>query len=144
MGDLKDISPTRYIMGAMNKKTSPQNGRPLSDAKIHKRLAELRKASGKSQAAVAEALGLSQVLISNYESGERRLHADLVVRFAKFYGVTTDDLLGVKSNGRAKKSPAADVALHLAKRMKKIEQLPKQRQKAVLYSIDMLLKGAQS
>ncbi len=130
-------------MSVMATKSPTKNGRTLSDANIHQRLAELRKARGISQTVVAESLGLTQVLVSNYESGERRLHADLIVRFAKFYGVTTDDLLGVKSNTRAKKSATADIALHLAKRMRKIEQLPKQRQKAVLQSIDMLLNGAE-
>ena len=129
----------------MTRKTQTQNGRTISEAKIHKRLAQLRKERGLSQVAVAEALGLTQVLVSNYEHGLRRLHADLIARFADFYDVSADDLLGLKTPNANKQSTAqADLRLHLIRRMQKIQQLPKTRQKEVLRSIDLLLGGAQA
>lgn len=128
----------------MTTKLKTKNGRNLSDASIHKRLAELRKARGISQATVAESLGLTQVLISNYESGERRLHADLIVAFAKFYGVPADDLLGIEAVRKRRNSDEGrtDIALHLTKRMQKIQLLPKRKQKEVLRGLDLLLVGA--
>jgi len=126
----------------MAKKTKTQNGRAVSDEPIHERLAELRRDRGLSQTEVAEALELTQALVSNYEQGTRRLHAELIVRFAKFHEVSTDDLLGLKGNGKSKKSSKPDLGLHLLKRMQKIQNMPKQRQKAVLQSIDFVLNGA--
>jgi DNA-binding transcriptional regulator YiaG len=56
------------IEATMAKKTpTPQNARPVSDAPIHARLAQLRLERGLSQAEVAEALELTQALVSNYE-----------------------------------------------------------------------------
>jgi hypothetical protein len=67
------------------------------------------------------------------------LHSDLIVRFAELFKVTTDELLGHK----VKKSRRNDdFGLPLVKRMQQIESLSKNRQKAVLQSIDMILNGA--
>jgi len=133
------------IMGLImaKKPTRTHSGRSLSDAPIHARLAQLRLERGLTQAEVADALELTQALVSNYEQGTRRLHAELVARFAQFYGVSADDLLGIKPNGTAKKTAATDLGLHLLKRMQKIQSLPKQRQKEVLRSIDFVLNGAE-
>lgn len=91
-----------------------------------------------TQAEVAEALDLPQGLISNYEKGARRLHSDLIVRFAELFEVTTDELLG---HNLKKKRKNNDFALHIVKRMQQIESLSKSRQKAVLQRIDMMLGG---
>jgi transcriptional regulator with XRE-family HTH domain len=124
------------------KSTRTLNGRPVSESPIHARLAQLRLERGLSQADVAEALELTQALVSNYEQGTRRLHADLVARFATFYEVSADELLGIQTNGK-KKAASSDLGLHLLKRMQKIQSLPKQRQKEVLRSIDFVLTGAE-
>jgi len=122
--------------------TRTHNGRPVSEAPIHARLAQLRLERGLSQAEVAEALDLTQALVSNYEQGTRRLHAELIARFAEFYEVSADDLLGLKTTGSARKASTSELGLHLLKRMQKIQSLPKQRQKEVLRSIDFVLNGA--
>lgn len=57
-------------------------------------LTEQRHRSKLSQKAAAEALEVSQGLLSHYENGIREPGLDFLVRAAKFYGVTTDDLLG--------------------------------------------------
>ena len=130
------------IMAKTFAKTNP--ARMTSDAPIHSRLMQLRKERGLSQAEVAEAMGLTQVLVSNYEQGTRRLHSELIVEFATFYEVSADDLLGLKPQQKnSKTSPSVEVGLHLLKRMQKIQGLPKQRQKEVLRSIDFVLNGAE-
>ena len=130
------------IMAKISAKTNP--ARMTSDAPIHSRLMQLRKERCLSQAEVADAMGLTQVLVSNYEQGTRRLHSELIVEFATFYEVSADDLLGLKSQQKnSKASPSAEVGLHLLKRMQKIQGLPKQRQKEVLRSIDFVLNGAE-
>jgi transcriptional regulator with XRE-family HTH domain len=141
MGSFKGISEMPHIMFSMVKNTKSKNGRPVSDAPIHARLTELRLEHGLSQAEVAEQLELTQALVSNYEQGTRRLHAELVVRFATFYEVSADDLLGMTAT-KAKKNGKTDLGLHLLRRMQKIQSMPKQRQKEVLKSIDFVLNGA--
>ncbi len=131
------------IASTMAKKsTRTPSGRSVSDSPIHAKLAQLRLERGLSQAEVADALELTQALVSNYEKGTRRLHADLIARFAAFYQVSADSLLGIES-GTKKKPASSDLGLHLLKRMQKIQGLPKQRQKEVLRSIDFVLNGAQ-
>lgn len=55
----------------------------------------LRKEKNISQKKAAEELGISQALLSHYEKGIRECGLDFLVRSAKFYGVSTDYLLGV-------------------------------------------------
>ena len=107
---------------------------------ISEQLSRIRKQRGLTQAEVAEALDLPQGLISNYEKGTRRLHSELIVRFAELFDVSTDELLGHKIKKNRKNN---DFALHIVKRMQQIEALSKSRQKAVLQGIDMMLGGAQ-
>mgnify|MGYP001623202695 CR=1 FL=1 len=54
----------------------------------------LRKERGLSQKKAAEALQISQALLSHYEKGIRECGLDFVVRAADFYGVSCDYLLG--------------------------------------------------
>lgn len=63
-------------------------------ADFAKNLAQLRLAAGISQRTAAEALQVSQALLSHYEKGIREPGLDFVVRAAEYYGVSTDQLLG--------------------------------------------------
>ena len=58
------------------------------------RLRELRKAKGLSQKALAEAVGMSDTGIQNYELKTRTPNADVIVKLADFFDVSTDYLLG--------------------------------------------------
>ncbi len=62
-------------------------------------LSDLRRERGISQKKAASDLGISQALLSHYEKGIRECGLDFVIRCSKYYGVTTDYLLGV-SNSR--------------------------------------------
>lgn len=62
---------------------------------IYVRLKELRKENGLTQEQVAEALGKKREVYRRYECGERKLRAELVVKLAEFYDVSTDYILGV-------------------------------------------------
>lgn len=54
----------------------------------------LRKEKGVSQKAAADALGISQSLLSHYEKGIRECGLVFLVRAADYYGVTVDYMLG--------------------------------------------------
>lgn len=64
-------------------------------------LCELRKERGISQKEAAEALGVSQALLSHYEKGIRECGQDFLLRAADFYKVTCDYLLGRASSKSA-------------------------------------------
>ena len=66
-------------------------------------LTHLRKEAGISQKKAAEALGVSQALLSHYEKGIRECGLLFLVRAADFYGVSADYLLGrsLEKNGSA-------------------------------------------
>ena len=61
-------------------------------------LSRLRKERGISQKKAATDLGISQALLSHYEKGIRECGLDFVIRCSRYYGVTTDYLLGVSSS----------------------------------------------
>ncbi len=63
-------------------------------------LEHLRKEKGIKQKEAAEALGISSGLLSHYEKGRRAPKLEFLAKAAKYYGVSSDYLLGV-SNMRA-------------------------------------------
>ncbi len=69
------------------------------DCSFPKNLAALRHERGISQKTAAEALGISQALLSHYEKGIRECGLDFLCRVSDYYGVTADYLLG-RSNSR--------------------------------------------
>ena len=57
-------------------------------------LAKLRREKGLSQRQAAAELGLSQALLSHYETDAREPKLEFVVKVCDFYSVTTDYILG--------------------------------------------------
>ncbi|EPZ41269.1 helix-turn-helix domain-containing protein [Alicyclobacillus acidoterrestris] len=60
------------------------------------RLRELRNKRGLSAKETGAIFGLAQSTISGYESGDRQPDFDTVLAIAKYFGVSTDYLLGNK------------------------------------------------
>ena len=58
-------------------------------------ISALRRDKGISQKQAAEALGISQALLSHYEKGIRECNLDFVKKVAAYYDVTADYLLGL-------------------------------------------------
>ena len=58
------------------------------------RLKELRKARGLTTTELGNAVGCSNPAITHYEHGDRKPTPELLVKFADFFGVTVDYLLG--------------------------------------------------
>ena len=61
-----------------------------------KRLRELREDRDKTQTEIAKILGMKQSQYSRYENGIRDLPLDSLITLAKYYGVSTDYILGLK------------------------------------------------
>ena len=66
----------------------------VSMEKFCLRLKELRAEKKLSQADLATATGLTQGAITYWETGQRVPNATAVITLARFFGVTTDYLLG--------------------------------------------------
>ncbi|MFD0825811.1 helix-turn-helix domain-containing protein [Neobacillus sp. M.A.Huq-85] len=65
---------------------------------LGKRLKFLREKYTYSQKRVADAIGISNVQLSRYESGDRNPDPELIAKFADYYEVTTDFLHGRTDN----------------------------------------------
>lgn len=105
------------------------------------RITRIRKERGYTQVELAGKIGVIQSIVSAVERDERKLSAEMAIRFALALDVTMDELLGPAA-GRPKngKKPSRKVL----RRLERIETLPSQQQNAVLKSIDMMLKGIAS
>ena len=61
-------------------------------------LRKLRKGRNMTQSELGAKIGLSKAVISKYETGLGYPSFDVLISIAKFFGVTTDFLLGVAGN----------------------------------------------
>ncbi len=59
------------------------------------RLRDLREDADKKQKEIADYLHVKQNTYSQYETGQRQLPIDVLIKLAKYYGVTTDYILGL-------------------------------------------------
>lgn len=66
------------------------------------RLKDLREDRDLSQQEVADFLGMKQPQYSRYERGLRDLPTDVLIRLARFYGTSTDYILGLTNSKRNK------------------------------------------
>lgn len=70
-------------------------------------LVEARKATGLTQAELAEALGKPQSFVAKYENGERRIDVVEFVDITAVLGISTSDLLAKIEPAVAKTRPTA-------------------------------------
>ena len=74
---------------------------PIEEEKsvtIGQRIYELRKKKKLTQKELADKIGISRILVWNYENGRLRLYDEMVKRFAIALEVSTDYLLGLKDD----------------------------------------------
>src|SRR5712691_4393286 len=105
------------------------------EVQIARRLRELRELRGITQAEMAEALGVNQSRISEYEQGGLRLHGAVLVAMAKTLRVSADELLGLDK----RQTPGPKNA-RLLRRLQRIEELSAGERQAVLKILDSLLE----
>ena len=70
----------------------------MYECKIAQKLVELRTSKGVTQEDVAQSLSISNKTISKWENGASVPELSMVVELAKYYGVTTDTLLGLSED----------------------------------------------
>jgi transcriptional regulator with XRE-family HTH domain len=101
------------------------------------RLAGIRRERGFTQRELADKTGLIQTLVSDYERGELRLNADMILCFATALEVSTNELLQPGEPKTARK-PSRKVL----RRLEQIEALPERQQLTLLRTIDTFLENA--
>ena len=108
-------------------------GEPLGE-----RLTRLRKQRGYTQVEFAERVGITQVLISMYETDRRQFSVEMVIRFALALEVSLDEMLYPKTQ----KSPGKKPSRRVLRRLEEIEKLPAHQQNHLLRTIDGFIRGA--
>jgi transcriptional regulator with XRE-family HTH domain len=101
------------------------------------RLFALRTARGYTQMGLAKALGTTQRVISYYETKGELPPPDFLVALVRTLGVSTDELLGLKSSKleHKKEDPKRR---RLWKRFQRMASLPERDQRAVVRLINSL------
>ena len=64
--------------------------------KFYQKLKELREEKELLQKQLGVELGVSQVTVARWETGNREPEFDMLIKIAKYFGVTTDYLLGLE------------------------------------------------
>jgi transcriptional regulator with XRE-family HTH domain len=114
---------------------------PSAAAAIGARLARLRKERGITQAELAQRLGISQPMVSDYERGALRLHGELILELTAILDVTADELLGRPGEADSR-DPSRARNRRLMRRLQRVEALPKRDQDALMRTIDAFLARA--
>jgi transcriptional regulator with XRE-family HTH domain len=105
--------------------------------KIGNRISAIRKKRGITQIQLAEAVGITQKLVSSYEVGRITLSAEMLLRLAKSLGTTADEILGLKDQS----TDVPALSLRLMKRMSVIEKMPEIKKKHILRTLDDSIKA---
>lgn len=98
-------------------------------------IALLRKARGMTQAELARAIGVSQQAVFAYEIGERRVSVFILIKLARVFSTTVEELMGVARPVRMPKRRLSPRAMRHAERL---QALSKTQQRFVVRIIDML------
>ena len=106
------------------------------DESLGERLARFRKERGFTQVELAQRMGITQALITDYERDKLRPYAEMVVRFALALGLATDEVLGLRA---APLASVARIPRRFLRRLEALSQLPKRDQEALLRTIDAFL-----
>ena len=99
-----------------------------------------RREKGITQVELAERLGVTQSVVSDYERDALRLNSELIVQLTQILGVSADELLGLVKPAQ-NNAPIKNRRLY--RQLQNIEKLPKRDQQALLRTIDAFLTKAQ-
>jgi transcriptional regulator with XRE-family HTH domain len=113
---------------------------PIDDKEIGQRLKRIRLQRGLTQVEIAEKLGITQGVVSEYERGAVRLHGALLAAFAKALKASPNEILGFEK--LQDDSILKDRSF--LRRLQRIDTLSKGEKQAVLKTLDLLLRNARS
>jgi transcriptional regulator with XRE-family HTH domain len=120
-----------YLSGAMAGRP-PSKEAPL----FGQRVAALRKRAGLTQAALAEALGVSAPLVAYYERQTANPTVEVVGKLAAFFNVAPSWFLDEAATlSEQKRGPQSE----LDQRVERLRQLPKSKHKLLLRMLDAFI-----
>lgn len=109
------------------------------DESIGDRIRRYRKAKGMTQTELGNVVGVSQRLMTYYETQGGSPSAELLLAFSKALGVPVNVLIGVEAERKRTAAPTvAPENVRLWRRFQVLEQLPEHDRKTVLKMIDAL------
>ena len=107
---------------------------------LPKRVIELRKAAGLTQAEIAENIGIKLARYGHYERGFRRFPVEILPKLAEALGCSEADLLGVSSNTAKKRGPSS----RLEQLAGRLGALPRGKQNVILDMMEGAIDKAAS
>lgn len=119
---------------------SNQDKKNVDKLTIGQRIAFYRKQQGFTQSELAQKIGTTQHVISDYEVGRAHLNDDMVINIALTLKVSADILLGIEKIGNNQYK----ASLKVMKRLNRIEKLPPLKQKQILQTLDSLIRDAEN
>lgn len=115
-------------------------GKAVAQETIGNRVARLRKNKGMTQTELAEALAVSQPVVSDYENDVIGLDSARIVQLAQVLGVSADEILGLEKAASASSAGIGNRRLY--RQLQSIDRLPKRDQEALFRTIDAFLSKA--
>ncbi len=103
------------------------------------RVARLRRDRGITQIELAEKLGVTQSVVSDYERDTLRLNSELIVQLTEILGASADEILGLEKASRSERGLSNR---RLYRQLQSIDKLPKRDQQALLRTIAAFLSKA--
>jgi transcriptional regulator with XRE-family HTH domain len=120
----------------------PRKKRAGTAETVGDRIRRFRLAKGLSQTELGKRLGVSQRVVTYYEVRGISPTPDLLIKLADALGVSTDMLLGRKALPR-QVAVLSEGSLRRWRRLKRLEELPRHDQMAVLKMIEALADRAE-
>ncbi|WP_269813412.1 helix-turn-helix domain-containing protein [Peristeroidobacter agariperforans] len=103
-------------------------------AALGKRVTQLRKSRGMTQAELARALGVSQQAVFAYEIGDRRISVLILQRLARLFRLNIDQFLGFAPEPVHKRRLSPRAMRHA----ERLQALSKTQQRFVVRILDVL------
>ena len=110
------------------------------DETVGARILRLRKDKSLTQQELAERLGVSQPVVSDYEHDVIGLDSERIVQLAQILGVSADEILGLEKPSMM--TVASIKNRRLYRQLQSIDKLPKRDQDALLRTIDAFMLKA--
>ncbi len=107
---------------------------------IAQRVAKFRQDCGITQVEMAKKLKTTQSIVSRYERGELRIHAELLLKLSKIIGATPNDILGV---GKKDTGTNGKIPRRFLNRLRDVHLLSKRDQDTLAQTMDALIKTAE-
>lgn len=104
---------------------------------LGRRISDLRKRQGFTQAQLADMINVKQYVVASYETGRRRPSAALIPELARIFGTSVEELIGLEQD-RRKPGPTP----RLQQQIEQLQRLPKAKQKFVSEFLETILQQA--